>query len=693
MRILSINLVVWMMTVACLRGATITDLNPPYAAVGERIEIQGTGFAAGTVTIKFWNGVTANTQGVSDSSWYAWVPSGAVSGPVSVQINGGTASYSPYNFTVIGNGPYIHSFSPVSGAGKVTITGAHINFANVQVKFNGTNGTINNYVNPPVVEATPSANYSTGPITITTSGGSFTTTSNYFAQPGVTGLNPFRGRAGTNVLITGRNLLGTTNITFGGVKATAFNVLSNGALTVSVPTNAPTGYVQVFAPGGNFPVSSNFLIEPVMTGFSPTSGPVGTPVTITGANFNEGGTNVWFNATKATTVTNISFGQLTAVVPSGATTGPIGVQTANGGFTNTALFYLPASIMGFSPTNSAPGSSVVISGQNLLGASAVSFNLTPAAFTPPTNNTTLVATVPAGFTTGPIYITTPAWPTNSGSLLFYAPPVITGFAPASGLPGTNVVLTGQNFLGAKAVRFGEVTATFVPPTNNTTLVVTVPVGAQTGPITVVAPAGTNTSLQDFVLEYRSDLRLTGGATPEPVTVTSNLLYTIQVLNSGPHPAPNVKLTNTLPASVVLKSAVLPGGTLATNGNVLVGTLATLNSGASVTMSLVVAPTVAGSITNLSVVGSDYVDPAPGNNTLALASTVYPLPLLSITKLSATRLRLAWPVVWSNYVLQSSGTLVDTNGWSNILTAPGISGPDRFVLETNNQPFRFYRLKQ
>jgi uncharacterized repeat protein (TIGR01451 family) len=475
-------------------------------------------------------------------------------------------------------------------------------------------------------------------------------------------------------------------------------VLSNNALMVLVPTNAPTGYVQVYAPGGTFPVSSNFLIDPTVTGFTPGFGSVGTPVIITGANLNEGtivpqGTPVVkFNGTTATTVSNVSFGQLTAVVPSGATTGPISVQTTNSTFTNTTFFYLPARITGFSPTNSAPGSSVAISGQNLLGVSAVSFNGTPASFTPPTTNTTLVATVPGGFSTGPISITTPFGPTNSGALLFYAPPVITSFAPASGLPGTNVVLTGQNFLGATAVRFGGVTATFTPPTNNTTLVATVPAGAQTGPITVVAPAGTNASSQSFVLDYRSDLRLLGGASPEPVLVTSNLSYSIQISNLGPHDAPNVKLTNTLPDGVILRSAFLPGGTLSTNGNTLTGTLASLNTGASVTMSLQVTPTVSGSITNLVSAGSDHVDPVPANNTLSLVSSVYPLPLLSITGVPVNRIRVSWPSVWSNYALQYNSTVAGTN-WSNSPATPATAGGMRFVTESNNQPMKFYRLKQ
>ena len=66
---------------------------------------------------------------------------------------------------------------------------------------------------------------------------------------------------------------------------------------------------------------------PTITGFSPSSGPVGTIVTITGTNFNNPiptGNTVFFGATKAT-VNTATTNQLTVVVPSGATYQPISI--------------------------------------------------------------------------------------------------------------------------------------------------------------------------------------------------------------------------------------------------------------------------------------------------------------------------------------------------------------------------------
>src|SRR5471030_1692003 len=65
---------------------------------------------------------------------------------------------------------------------------------------------------------------------------------------------------------------------------------------------------------------------PIITSFTPASGPVGTSVTITGTNFNTTTTDniVFFGATMAT-VTAASTTSLTVTVPAGATYQPISV--------------------------------------------------------------------------------------------------------------------------------------------------------------------------------------------------------------------------------------------------------------------------------------------------------------------------------------------------------------------------------
>jgi Calx-beta domain len=75
---------------------------------------------------------------------------------------------------------------------------------------------------------------------------------------------------------------------------------------------------------------------PTITSFTPTSGPVGTAVTIKGTNL-EGSTSVTFNG-KSASITTDTATQLKVKVPVGATTGTITVTTADGSVKSTDKF-------------------------------------------------------------------------------------------------------------------------------------------------------------------------------------------------------------------------------------------------------------------------------------------------------------------------------------------------------------------
>ena len=68
---------------------------------------------------------------------------------------------------------------------------------------------------------------------------------------------------------------------------------------------------------------------PTVLSFSPTSGSPGTSVTITGTSFTQA-KGVGFGDTIPAQFTVNSDTQITAVVPQGAKTGPVGVKTLGG---------------------------------------------------------------------------------------------------------------------------------------------------------------------------------------------------------------------------------------------------------------------------------------------------------------------------------------------------------------------------
>jgi uncharacterized repeat protein (TIGR01451 family) len=676
-------------------GQNISSVSPMFGSSSDLtfVDINGSGFSGGTLVVKFGNAQDPTAGATSDTHIQARVPASAPLGDclISVSKNGGPPALSPQFFTVIGPGPYVTNFTPNMGSANTTVTIGGAHFSGVtNVSFNGKAGTSLAVTLDYSLTVHAPVGVTSGPLTVKGTNGTFTTASNFYAPPVITGFAPFAGRSGTNVILTGTNFLGTSAIRFGTTLASDFTVLSNNAIRATVPAGALSGTFTLMAPAGSAVTTSNFVVQPTISGFTPGFGPVGTSVTISGANLNVGTPSVKFGGVSAATPTGISFSQLTAVVPAGATSGPVTLTTTDGSFTTSNLFYLPANIISFTPTNSAPGTTVKITGVNFTNASAVSFNGTAASFVA-TNNTTIGAIVPAGFSTGPISVTTPAGTTNSTGL-FYAAPSITSFSPTHGLPGINVVITGFNFLGATVVTFNGLNATFTPPTNNTTLVAVVPNGAQTGPITLGAPAGTNTSAASFVLDYTSDLNIGISDAPDPVFIGSNLTFTITVGNSGPFTAPNVQLTNTLPASVTLKSAVTSQGTLSTNANPITGALGSVTNGTAVIVTLTVLPHSTGPISDTVSVTSDNPDLNSGNNIFTAVTTVLPLPLLTIGRATNDLLNISWPVALTNFALQAKDTL-STNAWSNVVTAPVISGNQNVVTETNSRASRFYRLKK
>ena len=97
---------------------------------------------------------------------------------------------------------------------------------------------------------TPAA-VSSGPISVRSSSGTWTTSSNFFVPPAISNFTANAGRAGTNITINGINLLGATNVSFNGIAAANYTVLSNKAISASVPPGATTGLIRVTTPAGS----------------------------------------------------------------------------------------------------------------------------------------------------------------------------------------------------------------------------------------------------------------------------------------------------------------------------------------------------------------------------------------------------------------------------------------------------------
>jgi uncharacterized repeat protein (TIGR01451 family) len=490
--------------------------------------------------------------------------------------------------------------------------------------------------------------------------------------------------------IIGANFLGTTSVTVSGVAA-AYTVANNSTIQTVAPIGITSGLVRVYAPAGSYIFGTGFRYLPALSGFSPTAGPIGTTVIITGTNLNEGLSAVNFNGASGA-FSAPGFGAVTSTVPASATTGPISVTTSNGTAATAGYFYLPPAITSFTPNNGASGATVTLTGTNFLGATAVTFNGAPAAFTPPVANTSLQAVAPAYFFSGPLTVTAPAG-TAVSSGFFYAPPGIASFFPVSGLPGNVVTISGTNLAGTLAVKFNGLSALNVVNVDNFTVRATVPANAQTGPITVIGPAGTNTSTASFTLNYNSDLAVTMTDSPDPVTVGNLLTYTMYVNDYGPFGAPNVMLTNQLPAGVVFSSVTPPGALAGSNGNAYIFSLGAIAPFTQQIVTLNVVPTIPGTIVDTASVGSDYLDGDPGNNTFIVTTTVEPPALLSIQLVPGNQVMLSWSASLLSYVLQYTSVLSTNANWTQDGTPPATTNDQYVVIEPIFDATRFYRLRR
>ena len=149
------------------------------------------------------------------------------------------------------------------------------------------------------------------------------------------GLRPFAslvviwsGKVGTSVGILGQGFLTATGVKFG-TGAGSFAVLSDTYMVATADAGATTGNVTVLEPDGNLVTPQVFKVIPSVSEISPTSGPVGTQVVITGMSLTQT-TNVTFGGVKAASIIVNSDTQVTATVATGAKTGKVTVVTKGG---------------------------------------------------------------------------------------------------------------------------------------------------------------------------------------------------------------------------------------------------------------------------------------------------------------------------------------------------------------------------
>ncbi|MFE3800415.1 beta strand repeat-containing protein, partial [Nocardia tengchongensis] len=423
---------------------------------------------------------------------------------------------------------------------------------------------------------------------------------------------------GTTVVLTGTALTGATAVSFGGTPATSFTVDSATQITAVAPAgSAGTVQVTVTTVGGTSNgVAYTYVAVPTLTTVVPTAGPVagGTTVVLTGTALT-GATAVSFGGTPATSFTVDSATQITVVAPAEAAgTVLVTVTTAGGTSNGVSYTYIAVPALTAIVPSSGPvagGTTVVLTGTALTGATAVDFGGTPATSFTVDSATQITAVTPAESAgTVLVTVTTAGGTVDGVSFTYAAVPTLTTVVPNVGpvTGGSTVTLTGTGLAGATGVSFGGVPASFAVDSATQITAVVPPGTAGTVLVTATTAGGTSNgvaytyvAVPTLITAVPNVGPITGGTT---VVLTGTNLTGATAVSFGGTPATSFTVD-----SATQITAVTPAGSA---GTVLVTVTTAGGTVDGVSFTYVAVPTLITAVPN--------VGPITGGTTVVLAGT-------------------------------------------------------------------------
>ncbi|MBI2789066.1 MAG: IPT/TIG domain-containing protein, partial [Elusimicrobia bacterium] len=284
----------------------VTSLTPSSAPIGAPFTITGTSFGAygGANTRVTFNGVVAALSLWNDTTITGTVPAlpaGVVDVVVERQQGAGVVASSASAFTVLD--PAVGGLSPSAGpiGTAFTLTGSGFGpyaGANTRVLIGGAVASLSLWNDTTITGTIPALPSGAQPVWLERSAGSGVSSSatSYFnvTTPDVASLAPSSAPIGAPFTITGTSFGAyagaNTRVKFNGVVA-PLSVWNDTTITGTVPGTLSPGDAEVIverAAGAGLVVSATqafYVVAPAISTVSPSFGPVGTVVTVTGAGF------------------------------------------------------------------------------------------------------------------------------------------------------------------------------------------------------------------------------------------------------------------------------------------------------------------------------------------------------------------------------------------------------------------------
>lgn len=558
-------------------------------------------------------GVTARTNVSVDAQGHLTLTEGTVANPLLLP-------------------PVIKALSQSTAAtgSQITLTGDGFNAAVANeniVKFGNVAATVTLATATSLVVTVPAGITDTVPITVTTTGKT-SNLGNFTVTRAITSLSTVGVHPGDTLTLNVSGYLpngdtGST-VTFTGGATATVTQRTDSTITVTVPPGAQTGPVTL-TPSSGAPLQSPtvYINEPRITSFGPASGTGGTVVTVTGANLD--------------TVTSLSIGGVTVpagnlqivdaqtlkvTVPANAQTGPIAVTNPAGSATSATDFTMNLAVVSLSSNSGIVGSSLTL---NVAGfdptqtPSTVVFPGNVQATVTGSTANSITVTVPTGAQSGQISVTPQGSSALQSPTFSVLTPAIVSLSSPGGIVGSSVTLNVSGFdptaVNPTVTFTGGATATVTGQTASS-ITVTVPAGAQTGPITV--SNGVIGSLQSPTYTLNAPVITTvtntNGQTVTQAAPNQQLIVTGVNFNNASSICFDTVCTSTFTRVGDVITVTVPA--TATSGPIKV---TTPNGTATSPLSIMQPPT----ITNLT-------PPAIGQTTLAVTGTNYtPVTQVSI----------------------------------------------------------------
>jgi hypothetical protein len=508
------------------KAPLIHGFYPNSGGWGDTIKISGRNFSWITETNEVrLNNVKCKSVNSTDTTLFFVVDPNviALKNAISVTLAENVNTFSKDSLKLIP--PSIADYSPKNGywGDTISIAGKYLGFLNIlqtqTIKLGSQNCTVIGYPNDSLIKIKV-------PYEITSVSNNLVLTMNGFVLNGSVpftllppyfSFSPSEGTWGSKIVLTGRfnSFLSRNKFSFGNVDATVSST-SQTKVEVTVPGSLSVSECNIIYKVIPFEVTSttSFKLKPPMiSSFTPDTGPSGTSVTIRGKYFGVNSTNVKFGNTSGT-ITTINDSTIVLNVPQGGF-GPVKITITSAGQTIVSESYFDLKnphIDSFTPITGTFNDEITIRGENfvpLTGNTSVKFGDIAAEIVSQ-SATNIVVKVPVTVDSIPrnIKVTSGANLTSSEDKFTLLPHIIYSISPGTLLSGEDIIITGQNFnplITGNQVMFDMCYLT-VKAATRSEIIATVPQGIPRGDFNIKVITGKYSRVSSQVFSVNSQWR-------------------------------------------------------------------------------------------------------------------------------------------------------------------------------------------